>query len=110
MPLLLRNSSLMISVGQPGHRDNNNNNNNNNNSNNKLYFYSVYINNCSRRFTILLKYIKIQFKNYNNKRMNSSTNNNKNNKQISKPIDTSTYVTTLINIKLKSIYNLGKAW
>ena len=46
----------------------------------KLYFCSIYINNCSRRFIILLKYIKIQFKNYNNKRMNSSTNNNKNNK------------------------------
>jgi len=29
---------------------------------------------------MLLKYIKIQFKNYNNKRMNSSTNNNKNKK------------------------------
>ena len=45
------------------------NNNNNNNNNNKLYFYSVYINNCCWRFTILLKHIKIQFKNYNNKRI-----------------------------------------
>ena len=31
--------------------DNNNNNNNNNTNNNKLYLYSVYIINCSRRFT-----------------------------------------------------------
>ena len=30
---------------------NNDNNNNNNNNNNKLYLYSVYIINCSRRFT-----------------------------------------------------------
>ena len=29
----------------------NNNDNNNNNNNNKLYLYSVYIINCSRRFT-----------------------------------------------------------
>ena len=31
--------------------NNNNNNNNNSNNNNKLYLYSVYIINCSRRFT-----------------------------------------------------------
>ena len=31
--------------------NNNNNDNNNNNNNNKLYLYSVYIINCSRRFT-----------------------------------------------------------
>ena len=30
---------------------NNDNNNNNNTNNNKLYLYSVYIINCSRRFT-----------------------------------------------------------
>ena len=30
---------------------NNDNNNNNSNNNNKLYLYSVYIINCSRRFT-----------------------------------------------------------
>ena len=30
---------------------NNDNNNNNNSNNNKLYLYSVYIINCSRRFT-----------------------------------------------------------
>ena len=31
--------------------NNDNNNNNNNTNNNKLYLYSVYIINCSRRFT-----------------------------------------------------------
>ena len=31
--------------------NNNNNNDNNNNDNNKLSFYSVYVINCSRRFT-----------------------------------------------------------
>ena len=29
-----------------------------NNNNNKLYFYSVYINNCSRRFTILQNVVR----------------------------------------------------
>ena len=33
------------------YNNDNNNNNNNTNNNNKLYLYSVYIINCSRRFT-----------------------------------------------------------
>ena len=35
--------------------DNNNDNDNDNDNDNKLYLYSVYIMNCSRRFTISQK-------------------------------------------------------
>ena len=43
-------------VGLEMHANEKHNNNNNNNNNNKRYLYSVYIINCSRRFTkIVLK-------------------------------------------------------